>query len=196
MNSTTIQLNGDLTASHRDHGPYTITWKGHKFYPQNPQASMIVIEDIAHSLARQCRFSGMINGFFSVAQHCVYTSELVRPKKLALTALLHDASEAYLVDIPRPIKRLLAFEDYRALEKATQAFIYQTFGLPPTIPPEVKEVDDRLVVTEALSLGDPAHYEWTKGMPRYRQSIDPYEGYNIEESERRFLERFEELYVG
>lgn len=197
MNSTTIQLNGDLTASHRDHGPFTINWTGKKFYPQSVKESVIDIQDIAHSLARQCRFNGAIDGFYSVAQHSVYASYLVNEEgSLPLQALLHDASEAYLVDIPRPIKRLFVFEEYRKLETEVQAHIYSTFGLPPDVPEEVKVVDNRLVITEALELGHPEHKTWAAGGNRYPWTINSEAGYNIEESERRFLERFEELYVG
>src|SRR5665811_1025646 len=72
-----------------------------------PTPEMISIEDIAHALTMQCRFGGHLPDFYSVAQHSLNCSYLIDNPKLKLTALLHDASEAYLLDIPRPIKNNL-----------------------------------------------------------------------------------------
>ena len=93
--------------------------------------------------------------------------------------LLHDASEAYLRDIPRPIKHSPLFEPYRALEKSVQSLIFVHFGLDPRMPECTKAADDRLLVREGIelmnerytALGDPSHQqilEWTPEIAKDR----------------------------
>jgi hypothetical protein len=79
---------------------------GKAFYVTDPKPEDIDILDIAHSLSMQCRYNGHTKGFYSVAEHSVLVANLV-PPRLRLQALLHDASEAYVGDVIRPIKRLL-----------------------------------------------------------------------------------------
>ena len=116
----------------------------------SPRAEDIDIEDIAHALSHICRWCGHSRAYYSVAQHSVLVSQHV-PDEYALWGLLHDAAEAYLMDLPTPIKRLLP--GYHALESKMQAVIAQHFGLPDACPQEVHEVDKRLQVTEAIELG-------------------------------------------
>ena len=82
------------------------TVTGKAFYPLKPDPSLISIEDIAWALSMQCRFAGHVLHFYSVAEHCVYISNSV-PMEDALWGLLHDATEAYLTDVPRPLKPLM-----------------------------------------------------------------------------------------
>src|ERR1039457_118422 len=81
------------------------TFSGLRFWPLDPNPEKILIDDIAHALAHQCRFGGHASRFYSVAEHSVHVSRLCPPED-ALWGLLHDASEAYLVDLPRPLKQL------------------------------------------------------------------------------------------
>src|SRR5579885_2784587 len=87
------------------HGDWIQTYCGVAFYPLDPRPEEILIEDIAHALSMLCRFTGHVKRFYSVAQHCVYVSHRCDPKD-ALWGLLHDAAEAYLNDISRPVKSL------------------------------------------------------------------------------------------
>ena len=84
------------------------TFSGLRFWPLAPNLEKILVEDIAHALAHQCRFGGHASRFYSVAEHSVHVSQLCLPEH-ALWGLLHDASEAYLVDLPRPLKLLPEF---------------------------------------------------------------------------------------
>jgi len=82
------------------------TCSGRRVHLLNPSPDEIAIEDIAHALSHACRFAGHVPSYYSVAQHSVLVSELL-DERTALWGLLHDASEAYLHDLTRPLKRAL-----------------------------------------------------------------------------------------
>jgi hypothetical protein len=104
-----------------------------------PTMDMICIEDIAHALSYQCRFGGHLPRFYSVAQHSLNCCYLIDDNKLKLAALLHDASEAYLLDIPSPIKQGLS--NYKEIEDRLMNLIAEKFGFEYPLHPEVKKVD-------------------------------------------------------
>lgn len=106
---------------------------------------MICIEDIAHALAHQCRFGGHLPEFFSVAQHSYHCS-LFAAQENKLAALLHDASEAYLMDIPRPIKSHLT--NYKDLEDNVMKVIAKKFSFQYPLEKNIKEVDNAMLVSE------------------------------------------------
>jgi uncharacterized protein len=170
-------------------GDWLQTYGGVKFYPLDPQPEEIQIEDIAHALARQCRFSGHVRAFLSVAEHSVHVTQLCPPRD-ALAGLLHDASEAYLVDLPRPLKRLPEFRIYREIEAKLQATIFRRFGLSPEMPRSVKLADDAQLDAEAVALMSPLHRDWT--MTGEMGGIYP-ELWPPDNAELRFLARFYEL---
>lgn len=111
-----------------------------------PTVDMICIEDIAHALAMQCRFGGHLPLFYSVAQHSLNCSFLIDDKELKLAALLHDASEAYLMDIPRPIKNRLA--NYKEIENGLMVLIAEKFGFEYPLHKEVKKADEIMLQLE------------------------------------------------
>ena len=124
-----------------------------------PQPVDVTIEDIAHALSMLCRFGGHVDEFYSVAQHSVLVSLVVarfQPDNHALhrAALLHDASEAYLIDLPRPIKRDPTMYGYRAAEERLAAVTEAWLRLPLGAFewPAVKRVDAALLMTEARDL--------------------------------------------
>lgn len=132
-------------------GGWIYTNSGRQFYPLDPRPGDIDINDIAHSLANQCRFSGHCRKHYSVAQHSVLVSMLCDPQD-ALWGLLHDASEAYLIDVPSPLKKLPEFLFYREAEARLMAMVCDVFGLNRDEPPSVKIADRRMCVTEARDL--------------------------------------------
>ena len=129
--------------------PWIQTYTDIKFDPYNIQPEDISILDIAHSLAHTCRWGGHCRTFYSVAQHSVIVMEQVSAEN-KLVALLHDAAEAYIGDMPSPIKATLP--DYRYLEGLIMESILAKFGLPSEIPDEVHEADKLLGAWEAHEL--------------------------------------------
>jgi hypothetical protein len=121
------------------------SFSGTWVYPLDPIPEEIEIKDIAHALSNLCRFGGHTTQFYSVAQHSLIMSTLVS-RRLALEALLHDASEAYLVDIPRPIKAHLS--EYRGFEDAMQRCIADKYGLIYPWPNELKDMDEVMLALE------------------------------------------------
>lgn len=122
-----------------------LTHRGTYFDITDPANSPIDIDDIAHALGHICRYTGHTQSFYSVAEHSVLVSRVVRPD-LALAGLLHDASEAYITDISRPLKMLLP--DYRRIEAAVEEVVLGHFGLSVPLPPEVKVADHAVLLAE------------------------------------------------
>jgi hypothetical protein len=127
-----------------------MTASGLDFYPLAPDPAAVRIEDIAHALSNICRYGGHVREFYSVAQHSVLVSRAL-PPHLRLWGLLHDAAEAYVGDIPRPLKRHLV--GYDGIESSVMAAIVTALGLSPaTMPPAVKTVDEAIIADEARAL--------------------------------------------
>jgi hypothetical protein len=132
-------------------GDWGCTVSGRKYWPADPRPEDFCVEDIAHALANQCRFGGHCRTFYSVAQHSVHVSRVCDPAD-ALWGLLHDASEAYIVDIPRPFKTAPGMEGYRLYENQMMRAVCEAFGLPAEIPASVKHADEVLLASEARDL--------------------------------------------
>jgi hypothetical protein len=103
------------------------TYTGKKFYLTDPTPDMVCLEDIAHALSMQCRFAGHTKQFYSVAQHSILVANLITEDELKIYGLLHDASETYLVDIPKPLKQLIP--KYKSLEIRAMKAIAAKFNL-------------------------------------------------------------------
>lgn len=164
------------------------THSGLQFFPLDPRGKDIQIADIAHALAHQCRYAGHTHAFYSVAQHSVLVSHACDPAD-ALWGLLHDATEAYLVDIPRPIKRAPELAGYRELEARLEAVIADRFGLALPIPASVKRADVVLLATERRDIMGPPPARW-----RVEEQVSPLEErivpWRPEVAREMFLARF------
>lgn len=153
------------------------TWTGLRVDPLDAAVEDIAIEDIAHALARQCRYNGHCDGFISVARHSLWVSERLVPfgAQMALWGLLHDAAETYLGDLVRPLKHSDAMVLYREAEGRLEEIIARAFSLPWPRPAEVGAADKYV----CLELE----------MPTYRST---WVG-SIADDERDFLARYASL---
>lgn len=165
-------------------GDWMQTYTGVQFWPLDPRPEEVRLEDIAHSLANQCRYAGHVTRFYSVAQHSVLVSQIV-PVGHSAWGLLHDATEAYLVDLPRPVKRYSAMGSmYRDIETRLMLTICSRFGLPFDEPISVKAADDVLLMTEKRDLMPNCPAKWRESAEPLPQIIRPW---SPEEAEERFL---------
>lgn len=168
------------------------TYKGHIIHPLAPDPNAVDIDDIARSLSQQCRFLGHTQSFYSVAQHSVLVSEAV-PHEDALWGLLHDASEAYLCDLPAPIKREPEMATYRVAEERVMACIAFKFGFPSEMPASVAEADKILLATEFRDVTSVDDLNWIVDECGCRPWHKRITAWPPAVAEDRFLTRFREL---
>jgi hypothetical protein len=156
------------------------TLSGIRFYPLEAEVDKFSIKDIAHALSNICRWGGHTSYHFSVAQHAYIMSHLVSPEN-AMEALMHDATEAYLGDIPTPIKRL--FPEYLDIEDKLAKKLAVKYKYTYPYPTQVYKYDTvmKRVEHDVLLLG--------KESP----SRIKIERLSQEEAERLFLTRYNEL---
>jgi len=173
-------------------GDWMQTYTGRQFWPVDPRPDEIFIEDIAHALSLACRYAGHCISFYSVAEHSVLVARNL-PDHLKLWGLLHDASEAYLVDVPRPLKPFLS--GYRELEDRAMEAVCKRFGLdylaaPFSMPSQVKAIDNRILHDEQLQNMFPCVADWNLvGEPLGVEL----QFWSPEQAEREFLAMFAEL---
>jgi 5'-deoxynucleotidase YfbR-like HD superfamily hydrolase len=176
-------------------GPYLQTVSGRRVNPFDPDPEQLDIGDIARALGNLCRFGGHSRVFYSVAQHSVIVSRLVEERggdvEDAFAALMHDASEAYLGDMPHPLKHRSALgAAFREAEKDLERAIQARFRIKPDVP-EVKRVDRALLATERRTFSA-EHWHWPE-----LDGVEPLDievhAWPPEEAARTFAERYAEL---
>lgn len=185
-------------------GDWMQTHTGKAFYPLAPRVEDVDITDIAHALGNICRYNGHTRRFYSVAEHCVllahhflddtrhnWMTEKER-LNLALWALLHDAPEAYIGDMIRPLKRNMP--DFQAIDDELTALIAQRYELVGTeIPVAVKRADTAILNDERDALHFPPPQEWDVPAERLGVTIEAWEP---SQARRRYLAMFERLTQG
>lgn len=174
--------------------PWIQTYNGRQVHPFDPDPAQIDIHDIAHALANLCRFTGHTQQFYSVAQHSVLVAQQC-PAEFAAWGLMHDAAEAYLNDIARPLKQNTWIADGQApairidvIERRIGEAIAQRFDLPWPVDEQceraVKEIDTRLLLTEKRDLMSREPAEWSVSGEPFDWTVEPW---TPEQAEREFL---------
>lgn len=183
------QLMGEVMTGQPRRGDWQQVHTGIQFWPLDPRPEEVDILDIAHALAHQCRYGGHCERFYSVAEHSLYVSYVV-PSELALVGLMHDATEAYCVDVPRPLKPFLS--GYKEIEDRLWRAIATRFGMPEDMPKAVKEADNAVLLAEKAQIMKVEPAPWCiPGLPAAVKiaCLCP------EIAERLFLNRFHQLYT-
>ena len=167
------------------HGTFITLYPSLKQYDfVDPDPASVEIEDIAHSLSNMCRYAGHVPSFYSVAEHCVRVSRMLNTRgfntEIQLKGLLHDASEAYCVDIPSPLKHQPEIEaGYLYHEERAQCMIARAFGLTmPLEHPLVKQADRDILYPEQ---------DWRRG------SQETHFGWSPAYAKMNYLMTFKEL---
>ena len=166
--------------------PAVSTKSGRRVALLNPSPSQIVIGDIAHGLAHQCRFNGQTNKFYSVAQHSVLVASIL-PRELRLAGLLHDASEAYLGDVVQPLKELLP--EYQAIEENFCKVLGMRFGVNLQHNDAIRHADLVVLATERRDLMPMDMADWSSiaGITPMSRTIKPM---SPEAASAQFMEMF------
>jgi ParB/RepB/Spo0J family partition protein len=187
----TNQLNNPKNTPHQpDTAPTILVRSGIYFDFSNPLPAQVRIEDIAHALANLCRFNGHTKHFYSVAQHCIEASYIV-PPAYALQALLHDAAEAYLGDVTRPLKARLP--DYKVFERRVEDAIAQSLSIPTGhMHAEVIKADLTMLATETRDLMPEHSDTWPclNGITPLEKTLIPL---SQQVAKAAYLRRFTEL---
>lgn len=171
-------------------GDWIQTYLGVKFYPLDPLISEIRLLDIGHALSNICRFTGHVTRFYSVAQHSVLVSQNV-PKKDAAWGLLHDAAEAYVSDMSRPLKRHSELgKQFAIVERSLMRAICDRFELPYDEPESVKRADSLLLMTEKRDLMPNCPAKWLETAEPLAERIIPW---TPDWSRHQFMKRAGEL---
>jgi 5'-deoxynucleotidase YfbR-like HD superfamily hydrolase len=176
-------------------GPYLQTVSGRWVNPFDPDPDQLDAGDIARALANQCRFGGHSRAFYSVAQHSVIVSRLVEERggdaDDCFAALMHDATEAYLGDMPHPIKhRSELGAAFKAAEDELEHALREHFRIKLDVP-EIKRADRALLATERRAFSAES-WHWPE-----LEGVEPLEielvAWSPDEAARAFAERYAEL---
>ncbi len=176
-------------------GPFLQTVSGRRVNPFDPDPDQLDPADIARALGNLCRFGGHCRVFYSVAQHSVIVSELVEQRggdaEDVFAALMHDASEAYLGDMPHPLKHRSALgAQFKAAEQDLERAIRDRFRIKAEVP-EVKRADRALLATERRAFSA-ENWHWPE-----LDGVEPLDleltAWSPEESVRAFERRYAEL---
>lgn len=135
---------------------YIATRSGKKFNLRNPRPCDVDIKDIATALSKVCRFTGHTEDFLSVGQHCSNVYRILKewgePPIVQIYGLLHDAPEAYLNDVVRPLKAMLPH--YRAFERKVMACILKGLKLDKVLCLTSKQLETVKLADDSCALAE------------------------------------------
>lgn len=170
------------------------TYCGHIIDYNDPDPNEIDIRDIAHNLSFENRFIGQTALPYSVAQHCVlgsYILEQMGLPDIALQFLLHDATEAYVKDIPTPLKKLLGIK-YQSIESSFNRAILERFNIVSFDDLLIKKIDLAMLAAEKDQLLPPATVRWEQ-LDGIRPANIKIDYWTHERAEKTYLDQFNKL---
>lgn len=183
------------------------TYTGKKFFPLDPDIRLLDIRDQARALSMICRYIGHTSRFYSVAEHSVRISrrleELGYDLETQRHGLVHDNTESYLGDVPRPLKVQWYYWFFRRAEKRLGKLIAEWLSLYDVEPMIVKMLDTEILGTEARIFKSPVHPDWAATTATGQLStpwVAPEStegrawGWPPDEAEFEYLARFRELF--
>lgn len=171
---------------------YIETYTGKHFDFLTPQLDMIDMEDIAHSLSMQCRYTGHCNEFYSIAEHSLFVSDMCSPEN-KLWGLLHDASEAYLTDVASPVKPFL--QNYKLMERKLMNKICEKYNIELVMPDEVHYYDMVALKAEAYQMTQSKGLDWAIANNQtieLKTNVD-FDYYTPKQAKLQFLDVFHSL---
>ncbi len=184
-------------------GDFVGTYKGNEFWPLDPRVEEVDVIDIAHSLSQICRFNGHTLHFWSIAQHSLLVEQVIKEylnwdsPLTRLYGLLHDASEAYISDICRPVKKYL--QDYLEIEGKIERAILEYFQIADKLTSKDMELvikaDNIVLALEGRKLMKSRDY-WNISQlwkPEYEPLLKYIDSSNISDVEQRFIEKCKAL---
>lgn len=167
------------------------TYSGKLVFVSDFRPNMVEEVDIAHALAHQCRYAGHCSSYYSVAEHCCHVSDWVLLQSgsycLAQSALLHDAAEAYLIDVPRPVKAQLS--EYKRLEKEIMSVIVNTFDIRHPSVDIIRQADERILIDEKKALFPRSQHKWGPELDGLKPLGVTIEGWDPTRAKEQFLRR-------
>jgi uncharacterized protein len=175
-------------AVHMAVGPTIMLQSGALLDFLDPWSSRFVIEDIAHGLSNICRYAGQCSRFYSVAEHSIHVSYVA--KGFEYPALMHDAAEAFLGDITRPLKQLVP--DFKRIEAEVERVIFERFGLQWPVPAEVKDADLQVLAAEQAQIMPAGTDQWAR-ISNVVPAAIKVEHWSPDEAKQNFLSRLESL---
>lgn len=150
---------------HNVSGDWMQTFTGKRFKPLRPDPKLICIEDIAHALSMECRYGGHCINRYCVAEHSCHVSDAILAAggtvEEAFVGLMHDAPEAYVRDLIRPVKKSVI--GYERIEHGVWLAICAAFQISPDLPAIVKEMDNRILADEKAQNMAPLDWDYTPG---------------------------------
>ena len=171
---------------------YIETYTGERVHYDNLSADSINIFDIAHSLSQICRFVGHTRKFYSVAQHSILVCDAQETLAEKRAGLLHDASEAYVNDLPSPLKTCTDLGDYKNLENRIHAIIDERYNVNDGMTPNIKKADLQALFTEKRDVLRPnTDWGWGYDIEMFDEVIIPM---SCEKAELMFLAKFKSLF--
>jgi hypothetical protein len=147
-------------------GGWIQTYSGGRVWPMDLRTDDVRLQDVAHHLSMKARYAGACTDFLSVAQHAVELSRAVPGgPAVQYAALHHDDTEAFLPDIPSPVKPFIP--GWRAIENsAERAIVIGAFGVDPRHLQMVKPFDRRIIADEVRAVMEPSEHPWrTRPIP-------------------------------